>query len=148
MACGIFPSFNGNELTANATLDETYGHEIEIDLKACPNIASGVRIAVAALLIDATDGTIVNADILNLDGSPLGVDSTMPATEAQVRYDGHSLLLPEGCSDVRVYSLSGVLVFAQDVAGARTVSLDRLPQGVYLYMVNTPEGIATGKLAK
>ena len=102
----------------------------------------------AALLIDATDGTIVNADILNLDGSPLGIDSTMPATEAQVRYDGHSLLLPEGCSDVRVYSLSGVLVFAQDVADARTVSLDRLPQGVYLYMVNTPEGIATGKLAK
>lgn len=148
VACGIFPSFNGNELTANATLDETYGHEIEIDLKACPNIASGVRIAVAALLIDATDGTIVNADILNLDGSPLGIDSTMPATEAQVRYDGHSLLLPEGCSDVRVYSLSGVLVFAQDVAGARTVSLDRFPQGVYLYMVNTPEGIATGKLAK
>ena len=84
----------------------------------------------------------------DLDGSPLGIDSTMPATEAQVRYDGHSLLLPEGCSDVRVYSLSGVLVFAQDVADARTVSLDRLPQGVYLYMVNTPEGIATGKLAK
>lgn len=64
VACCIEPEFGGAAgiIPSSVSLGETYAHDFSIDLKECQNIAEGVGLELVAMLIDGSDGSIVNAD--------------------------------------------------------------------------------------
>lgn len=69
VACGIFPSFKGAEgiIPSQPTLGETYSHDFEIDLKECLNINEEVSLELIVMLINGEDGSIINADKVELN---------------------------------------------------------------------------------
>ena len=150
VACGIFPSFSGAAgiFPTEIAIDKTYPHNFDINLKQCININPQVTLAVAALLIDGNDGTIVNADMAHFGDIPdeNSIDR-QNAGKDNVFFDGQSLILPESCSDVQIYAANGTLLYATRPNG-NIIGTGQLPKGIFLYRVVTHSGIITGKFNK
>ena len=117
-------------------------------MKQCININPQVTLAVAALLIDGNDGTIVNADMAHFGDIPdeNSIDR-QNAGKDNVFFDGQSLILPESCSDVQIYAANGTLLYATRPNG-NIIETGQLPKGIFLYRVVTHSGIITGKFNK
>ena len=150
VACGIFPSFNGATgiFPDEIAIAETYPHRIDINLEDCININEQVTLAVAALLINGEDGTIVNADMVAFGDAPDGnaIDKHT-ANSGNVFFDGESLVLPEACTEIQIYSANGILMHSAET-GKRSISINNLPEGIFLYRAVMPEGTVTGKFLK
>lgn len=141
VACCIEPSFDGaaGVIPASPVVGETYAHEFSIDLSQCRNIAEGVGLELVALLIDGTDGSVVNADkyVISSD-SGSGIEDQY-SDGLTLSYAAGHLTLSGQHDGITVYTTGGMVAMT---AGSMVSDLDlsSLADGIYIVSVASDSG--------
>lgn len=136
----------GDPVDLEQGFDETYEYDIpaEWDMK---------RMQVVAFVAhhnpdDYNDSQVYNSAAIDLrDYAPQSAITEATADGNAPSWDGQTLCIPDGWNATGIYTPSGVRVLSAR-CGNTCISLDGLPDGIYIYVGSCGGKTVTGKLVK